>query len=114
MVEDDPGLRQVLELMLGKLGCAVISEGDGERAMQRLTTLSPAPDLILTDLSLPGLDGYGLLRAVRQKYPGSPVVFVTGHQGENLTGRGDIRPDAILQKPVGMTELRQVLERFGA
>lgn len=114
IVEDDPGLRQVLELLLAKLDCRVASAPDAERALELLTTLSTRPQLLLTDLCLPGMDGAELLKRVRLKYPGLSVVLLTGLQEESLHLPAAVQPDAILQKPVRLEDLSQLLAKFGA
>ncbi len=111
VVEDDPSLRQVLEIFLNQMGCEVLTEADGKRALDLVRTLSTPPDMILTDLSLPGLDGLELLEAVRVIYPQLPLVLLTGFQSEMVHSRA-IAPDAILEKPLQLSDLKQVMANF--
>ena len=63
LVDDDQNLREVVAYILGEAGHAVILAGGGEEGLQRFTT--DRPDLVLTDVRMPGLDGIELLRRIR-------------------------------------------------
>jgi two-component system response regulator AtoC len=77
VVDDEEKMRRLLELALTGLGHAVVKAGDGEEALERCAE-SPF-DLVLTDLRMPRLDGLGLLRALRERGDGVPVVVLTAH-----------------------------------
>ena len=109
VVEDEPGLLKVLGQYLTMCGCRAIKESDGYSALQHLSDPDKLPDLILTDISLPGLDGYDLLEHVREEHPGLPVIFLTGHMPESVLQNGKLKPDAVLKKPVGLKKLGEVV-----
>ncbi len=109
VIEDDPSMRQVLELFLEQMGYRVLAEGEGRRALQRLTELPAPPDLVITDLSLPGMDGLEILAAVRQSHPGLPVVLMTGFQSESVCCDSPYQPEAVLQKPMRLEELKRAI-----
>lgn len=77
LVEDDPNLRRVLSYHLGRAGHNVLSAGDGASALRMLD--SEAVEMILTDVRMPGMDGVELLKAVRERDPGLPVVVMTAY-----------------------------------
>jgi two-component system, OmpR family, response regulator len=77
-VEDEPGLQQLVRVTLEGLGgYAVRTAGDGHQAMA--IARDPAPQLVLLDMNLPGMNGIATVRALRQM-PGLaevPVIFLT-------------------------------------
>jgi CheY-like chemotaxis protein len=101
LVEDDPLLRMTLAEVLGEAGFAVLEAEDAESALGLLA----APDdvaLLLTDINLPGADGFALARAARRLRPGLPVVYASGRLTEPDPRRA--RPDApFLAKPFNVS-----------
>src|SRR5688572_24388050 len=77
VVEDDNRMRRVLELLLAD-HWTIETAVDGRDALAR--ACEHAPDLVLTDLLLPGLDGFGLIRELRAtpRTRAVPVVVITG------------------------------------
>jgi signal transduction histidine kinase/CheY-like chemotaxis protein len=78
VVDDDEAARDRLTMLLGQEGWSVIQAADGQQALERLTDVEP--DLILLDLQMPVLDGFGFLNELRSR-PGGlevPVVVITG------------------------------------
>src|SRR5213592_1370842 len=65
VVDDEPGLRQSLGLLLTDAGYDVAAEGDGKRGLER--ALAESFDLILCDVRMPGLDGIAFLRGYRER-----------------------------------------------
>ena len=82
LIEDNDVFRQALELLLEIRGdiSIVASAPDGGRAVELCKTL--APDVILLDYRLPGLDGVQVARLVRQECPEVAVVVLTAAAGE--------------------------------
>lgn len=79
VVDDDAGLRQVLRELLVSAGYAVLQAGDGEEALLKLE--SGQVDLILTDDFMPGMTGRELLWECVRRWPGLPVVLLSGQGG---------------------------------
>ncbi len=77
VVDDDPLVRRVARRMLGPLATQVDTAESVAQALERLEA-SPV-SLVLTDLRLPEADGGDLLREVRRRYPGVPVLVMTSH-----------------------------------
>ncbi len=109
IVDDDANLRRMLSMRLEAAGYDVTAASSGEQACELLPTC--APQLVITDLRMPGIDGISLLQTLHQQHPGLPVAIISAH--------GDI-PDAVratqagavdfLTKPVG-AELLACVER---
>ena len=105
LVEDEPLLLRSAERLFEARGFDVISVGDGAQALQA-SGLAPRVDLLVTDISLPGIDGIELAVRLRETRPGLPVLFMSGLEAE----LADIRlPEggtwAFLPKPFAVHEL---------
>ncbi|MGH9309745.1 MAG: response regulator transcription factor [Vicinamibacterales bacterium] len=106
LVEDDPHIRELVELHLGLEGLAVVSNGDGNEALARAR--AEAFDLIVLDLMLPGLDGVTVCRAIRRDSRNSdaPILMLTARRDEADKVLGlDSGADDYLTKPFGVREL---------
>jgi DNA-binding response OmpR family regulator len=77
VVDDDLHSRDAVASILAEEGYDAQVAADGEEASRLLS--SWCPDLIVTDLDMPRLDGRGLLRRVRELRPGTPVIFLSAH-----------------------------------
>ena len=77
LIEDDEGIRTAAYDVLTHTGLDVVTANDGLAGVQ--AALSKVPDLILCDLGLPGLDGYGVIRALREnaKTRNVPLIFAS-------------------------------------
>ncbi|WP_051916952.1 MULTISPECIES: ATP-binding protein [unclassified Serratia (in: enterobacteria)] len=108
VVEDNPFNRHLLEEQLRLLGCTVCLVEEGEQALARLQ--HEQFDVLLTDLSMPGMDGYSLARRVQAAYPKMPVVAVTAdatpQEYIKCSSAGMVR---VLIKPLLLKELKQLL-----
>lgn len=108
VVEDDPLLARVLHRRLSDAGYAVEWASNGQVALQVLTTMPDLPDLILTDLLMPGVGGYDLCARVRDtpRLAHLPIVVMTSNDGpeyrEPIAALGIFR---YLVKPVPLPDL---------
>ncbi len=104
VVDDDPHSRNAVARLLVDEGYDATVAGDGEEASGLLA--SWRPDLVLTDLDMPRLDGRGLLRQVRALLPGIPVIVVTAGAGaEGRTSLERMGAAGFFTKPVHVDEL---------
>ncbi|MDO9714562.1 response regulator, partial [Paracraurococcus lichenis] len=78
LVDDDPLVLRVLRAQLEEAGHAVTAVGSGVAALAALND-DGAVDLLVTDLSMPGMDGRELIRAAQARRPGLPAVLLTGY-----------------------------------
>ncbi len=76
VVDDEPGIRQVLCGVLGSTGYQVDAADSGEAALERLA--QSGYDLLLVDIQMPGLDGLDLIERARAKHPSLAAVILTG------------------------------------
>jgi DNA-binding response OmpR family regulator len=106
LVEPDPQSLRVLEVSLKKAGFSVTTAADGGDALSKVELSTP--DLILSDTRLPRLDGYELVRRLKERpeYSGIPVVFLTGQRSIEDKIRGlELGVEDYLTKPIFVREL---------
>jgi CheY-like chemotaxis protein len=87
LVEDDPLVRMTLVEGLTDAGFTVLEAEDAEAALGLLAR-RPEIDVLLTDINLPGADGFDLSHAARQLRPFLPVVYASGRLRAAEPGRG--------------------------
>ena len=99
-----------MSITVGKAGFSVRLAETGEQA---ITLLYEAPaDVVLTDLKMPGMTGLDLLGEVRQRWPGTQVVLMTGHGTvERAVEAMRLGAHDFIIKPVSKAELVAILER---
>jgi CheY-like chemotaxis protein len=106
LVDADPRSVRVLEVSLKKAGFSVTTASDGQDALSKIEF--SAPDLVLTDTRLPRLDGYELVRQLKDKTEHSsiPVVFLTSQKSIEDKIRGlELGVEDYLTKPIFVREL---------
>ncbi|WP_428938559.1 ATP-binding response regulator [Fontivita pretiosa] len=113
-VDDEADAREVLSELLGRFGGTIATAADVEQAMSMIPSFRP--DVILTDLAMPGLDGYALLQRVRGSGNGVgdlPVVALTAY------ARPEDRVDSLragfgahVAKPIDPAELIEAIRRI--
>lgn len=75
-VDDDPCMREVMAMMLNEEGYEVSTAADGFESLAQLR--SSIPDLIISDLHMPGMSGVEFLSVVRRRFPAIPVIAISG------------------------------------
>ena len=111
VVEDEPEMRQVLSDMLVRPGWQVTPAADGVAALECMA--ASRPDVVLTDLNMPRMDGKELLQRINEQYPGLPVVVLTAYgtvPGAVEALRGGAF-DFLSKPPPGPRQLREVIRR---
>jgi len=110
IVDDEAGSREALAELMQRWGYDVQTASDGTEALRR--AIEGHPDVILTDLVMPNMDGLWLLRALRAEMPDCPVVLLTA-RGTIQTAVEAIKEGAydFIEKPLEVPRLRIVLER---
>ena len=111
LVEDEDQLRRVMKDLLEREGYKVAEARDGAQALDEVDR--SAPDLIMLDLNLPGLDGYGVLQRLRSRPSTSqiPVIVLTAKGDEDNEVRVfQMGADDFLTKPFRARALSARLE----
>ncbi|MDR8047991.1 ATP-binding protein [Burkholderia cenocepacia] len=109
VAEDNAVNRRLFEEQLAMLGCDVQVASDGEAA---LAALAQRPrDVLLTDLNMPGMDGFALAEQAHERYPDLPIVAVTAQvtldERAKCAAAGIV---AVATKPLSLTALADTLE----
>jgi len=111
VVDDEPRQREALAAMLTSFGCTAVTAADGREALAEHAE-RPA-DLILTDLIMPGMDGFELLRTLEQAGDRTPTVVLTGFGSieKAISVVHDLNAFWFLEKPVRPGILQALIER---
>ena len=103
VIDDEPPIRKLLRMGLNTQGYRVIEAADGQSALDHLRE---KPDLVILDLGLPDMQGLDLLRAMRTRDEGVPIVVLSSRSDESAKVQAlDIGADDYVTKPFGMDEL---------
>ena len=114
VVEDDVQFRQMLLDMLQQDGHQLASAGDGAQALKLLATARP--DLIITDILMPGMDGVELIMALSKQDDATPMIAMSGGRRSitaefNLDSAALLGVKATLAKPFSRADLRAAIEQ---
>jgi CheY-like chemotaxis protein len=115
LVEDDAQVRQVAERVLRRWGYTVLSADSPAAATALFAAQARPPDLLLTDMTLPGGNGHELALRLRARHPLLRALYISGYTEASITRRGALPPGVImLPKPFTATALargvRQALD----
>jgi two-component system OmpR family response regulator len=114
VVDDEPNIRELLSASLRFAGFHVETAADGQQALQLVGSYSP--DLIVLDVMMPGIDGFEVVRRMRQNRQQMPVLFLTAKDAtEDKIGGLTLGADDYITKPFSLEEviarIRAVLRR---
>ena len=107
VVDDEDALREVVARTLAAVGYTVLTAPDGASAL----ALAAAPDLLLTDVVMPGISGVELARELGARHPGMRVLLMSGWTGDALSAHAVDDSVDLLAKPFTRAELRARVER---
>ena len=113
IVDDEPVTREGISdfIRSNDFGIDVVRQADsGEEALKIVDELRP--DIILSDIKMPGVDGIEFAQIIRSKYPGIKIIFISGYDDTDYL-HSAFKVDAVdyILKPVKLKELRAVLGR---
>src|SRR5580765_1590496 len=117
VVDDEEAVRRLAVRMLTWTGHQAIEASHGGEALADIEQHAGPVDLVLTDIRMPGMTGPELGRLVEQRWPGKPILYMSGFASEAFR-TGLLRPDApLLAKPFTREDLarevRGLLEGAG-
>ena len=112
VVEDDAGVRGLLQTVLEDEGFEIVLAADGEEGLQLARTVDPA--VVLIDVMMPGLGGPEVIRRLRRPDGSLPfaVLVLTGAVESVEALRQELGADAILEKPFDITRLAEQVKRL--
>ncbi|QHJ70477.1 response regulator [Planococcus halotolerans] len=111
IVDDQPGIRMLLEEVFSKEGFETLSASNGREALDIFEQLRP--ELVLLDMKIPGMDGIEILKRMKQECEGVQVVMMTAYGELNLIEEaktwGAVRH---FTKPFDVFELRETVKKL--
>ncbi len=116
VVDDSPTVVKFVSVSLKAKGYQVVAACDGMDALEKMSSMAGQIDLIITDLNMPNLDGYGLIETVRQSRSVTPIIILSSEEDEADRARGiAVGANSYLVKPfkpaVLLSEVSKQLER---
>lgn len=84
VVDDEPHVREIVQLMLRRGGHRTIEAADGREAVETVRERRAEIDVVLLDVMMPQMTGHETLPAIRELAPGMPVVFFSGYDREEV------------------------------
>jgi DNA-binding response OmpR family regulator len=113
IVEDDDDGRDILVKYLKQHVKEVYSAGDGQKAVELIS--SKRPDIVVTDIMMPGIDGIELVAKLKKISPNTPFIFITASkEKETLLRVIESRPNSFLTKPINTKALLSAIKECGA
>jgi CheY-like chemotaxis protein len=110
LVEDEAMVRKLGQSALTSLGFAVLLAGDGVEAMEVFRQHKDEVRCVVCDVTMPRMDGWETLGALRKLAPGLPVVLASGYdKAQIMAGNHPELPAAFLSKPYRLHELRDAI-----
>ncbi len=110
VVDDDPGINRLVQVRLAARGFTVTTALSGEEALEHIS--EHAPDLLILDISMPGIDGLEVLAEVRKQELDLAVIMMTAYGSETVAIEALRRgADDYLRKPFERTEFGAAVER---
>ena len=112
-VDDEPEITMVAERMLKNLGFSVMTANSGRKALEAFSRSPEFFDLLITDLSMPGMSGDALAKAALRIRPGIPVIICTGHSDTfNAAAAKKAGISAYVEKPYDFKSLSSLASSF--
>lgn len=112
LAEDDETLRWTLKMTLARMGFSVLDAKDGFEAMELFRRHRDTIRLVLCDLTMPNMDGWETLDALRRLSPGIPVILTSGYdEADVMADDREEQPQAFLAKPYPLDALRRAIRR---
>jgi CheY-like chemotaxis protein len=119
VVDDEGEVLRLVETLLTRQGLKVITAPNGDRALEKVRKQSIAPDLLLSDVVMPGLSGPMLADQLRGLYPEMRVLFMSAYEDRQIVRRYVKDPGfALISKPFHNADLtakvKELLEKAEA
>ena len=109
LAEDNAALRAHVCDVLQEAGFTVLQAEDGQAALECVAATGTRPDLLLSDITMPRMDGKALAAQVRKAWPDIPIVLMTGYAGGSLDG--DCPHNLLITKPFAPDDLVALIRK---
>ncbi|HOJ33581.1 MAG TPA: MEDS domain-containing protein [Candidatus Hydrogenedentes bacterium] len=105
LIEDEPSLRRLFEMGLSEFGYHVTVAESGNQALQLVEREGIKPDIVVTDVVLPGMSGADIVRRLREFLPNLKALFMSGYTDNAIVHHGVVDPGVpFIQKPFTLSE----------
>lgn len=115
IVDDEPLMTELFDKFMSRRGYRVLKAGSGADALLMLADPDAQIELVLTDQTMPTMDGLQLAKAIETQFPGLPIVLMTGHDPDPAILSHLTNVVGVVKKPcqnrVLAEQIREVLER---
>lgn len=115
VVDDSPTVVKFVSFSLKNSGFNVISACDGMDAIEKISNMSQKVDLVITDLNMPNLDGYGLIDTLRhnEQHRETPIIILTSEEGNEDKVKGmNVGASSYLVKPFKSSLLLNEVSKY--
>jgi nitrogen-specific signal transduction histidine kinase/ActR/RegA family two-component response regulator len=115
VAEDEPAVRAIVARSLRAYGYTVLEARDGLHAIELAEAAATPPQLVITDIVMPGMGGKQLAAEIQERWPGVPILFTSGYTGMDAVRRGLLDEGTdFMQKPLEpetvAKRIRQILD----
>jgi two-component system, cell cycle sensor histidine kinase and response regulator CckA len=108
IVENEPAIRNLLQVALRRNGYTVLAAESGREALELVRNYDGAIDLLITDVMMPDMDGPELVRQLSTIRPDTRTLFMSGYMDDTLGERGILSSNAnFIQKPFSPRTIAQ-------
>jgi len=114
-IDDSLTIRELIKFVLSNAGYDVVLAEDGDEGLAQLA--ARAPDVVITDLNMPRLDGFAFIERARATVPGKdvPILLLTTEADNDKKARARAAgASGWITKPFNPTQLLQTVQRFGS
>lgn len=112
VVEDDEAIRFLTSKAVTKLGYKVLTSVSGDDALIKIRHQELTPDLIISNVIMPGLNGIAFVSEIKKYLPGVQIILMSGYSDNFLSQYGTITPDIyFLAKPFTRSELEEAIRK---
>jgi two-component system, cell cycle sensor histidine kinase and response regulator CckA len=113
LVEDEPLVRNIAALTLRTAGYHVIEAADGDTAMRTAREMPRGPDVLVTDIVMPGISGTEVAESLTRLFPSLRTIFTSGYSEESALAQGTLGPrTAFLPKPYTLSSLTRAVQEI--
>jgi len=113
VIDDDPAIRRMIEIVLIAAGYGVMCAPDGEEGIRLFRALRP--DLVITDVIMPVQEGIETILGIRREQPGAKIIAMSGGgriaSNDLLTMARNLGADRVLAKPFDIDALTAVVQQ---
>jgi YesN/AraC family two-component response regulator len=110
IIDDEKPTLAMFELFLEAYGFEVLTAEKGEEGIEVFK--AEHPSIVFTDIKMPGIDGFEVLKRIKTISPGAVVIVITGHGDKELAKRAlDLKATDFIHKPVQKEALDAALEK---